>query len=90
VAVLQQMDFERMAKGLLDRTLGQRENEEGSPRVGLKGLDLRTLTSQVVKDGLCPGIPNREPDDLRWSAVEETELAKIIVLGKDRKALFTA
>lgn len=60
------------------------ENEEGSTRVNLKGLDLCALTSQEVKDGLRLGITDREPDDLRGSAVEETELAKVVVLGDDR------
>ena len=64
--------------------LSERKNKEGNARIRLEGLDLCALTSQEVKDGLRPGITDREPDDLRGSAVEETELAKVVVLGDDR------
>jgi hypothetical protein len=42
------------------------------------------LTSQEAKDGLRPGIANRQPDDLRRSTVEETELSKVVVFRDDR------
>lgn len=62
-----------------DRSLSQRENEEGGLRVSLKRLDLCALTLQEAKDGLRPGVANRQPDDPGRSAVEETELSKVIV-----------
>src|SRR5574341_1544976 len=72
---------------VLDRTLSERENEEGSLRVGLEGVDLCVLTTEEAKDGLCPGIANRQPDDLSRTTVEETELSEVIVLGEDRITL---
>jgi len=69
---------------VLERTLSDRKGEERSLGVSLKDLDLCALTSQEAKDGLRPGIANRQPDDLRRSAVEETELSKVVVFGDDR------
>jgi hypothetical protein len=73
--------------GGLDCTLIERKDEEGSLRVSLKGLDLCALIPQEAKDCLRPGITNRQPDDLRRSAVEETELSEVVVLGDDRIGL---
>ena len=72
------------SSGVLERTLSDRKGEERSLGVSLKDLDLCALTSQEAKDGLRPGIANRQPDDLRRSAVEETELSKVVVFGDDR------
>lgn len=74
----------RPVSAVLDRALREREDKEGSFSARLKCLEHRTLTSQEVQDGLRPSIAHRQPDNLGRSAVEETELPKVVVFGDDR------
>lgn len=75
------------SRGVLDRAFSKRKNKERSLRVSLECLDLCVLTTEESKDGLCPGVTNRQPDDFWRTAVEETELSEVIVLGNDRITL---
>ncbi len=68
---------------MLALVLKEREDKEGSPRINLKGLDRFTLASEEAKNGLRAGITDRQPDNLRWRTMEETELSKVVVLRDD-------
>lgn len=74
----------RPVSAVLDRAFREREDKEGSFSVNLECLDRYALTSQEVQDGLRLSIAHRQPDDLGRSAVDETELPKVIVFGDDR------
>jgi len=55
--------------------------------IGIERKDHCTLAFHEMENSIGPGVANGQPDHLGRSAVDETELPEVVVLGDDRETL---
>jgi hypothetical protein len=75
-------------KASLERILRARsKREQGVVGVRRERRDPRLVLLEKVCDRAGAGIPDNEPNDLRWMATEETELTEVVVLRHEYEAM---